>query len=100
MEKKSFGLVGIVVIDRKIFLRIAYNSFIDTQKTHNTPIKLYVMKNVKRIIGGIMIAILISGLVAAEAHKYGLQSALIAFGLSLAFIAFILIAAWLIASDE
>ena len=58
------------------------------------------MKNVKRIIGGIMIAILISGLVAAHALEHGLHSALIGFGLSLAFIAFISIAAWLIASDE
>ena len=79
---------------------ITANSFIHTQKTHNTPIKLYVMKNVKRIIGGIMIAILISGLVAAQAHKYGLQPGLIGFGVSLVVIAFIFIAAWLITSDE
>ena len=58
------------------------------------------MKNVKRIIGGIMIALVIGGAVAAQAHKYGLQSALIAFGISLAVVAFILIAVWLIAPDE
>ena len=58
------------------------------------------MKNVKRIIGGIMIAILIIGLVASRALEHGLQSALIWFGLSIAIIAFVFIAAWLIASDE
>ena len=58
------------------------------------------MKNVKRIIGGIMIAILISGIVAAHALEHGLHSALIGFGVSLVVIAFIFIAAWLITSDE
>ena len=47
-----------------------------------------------------MIALLISGIVAAHALEHGLHSALIGFGLSLAFIAFISIAAWLIASDQ
>ena len=58
------------------------------------------MKNVKRIIGGIMIALVIGVAVAAQAHKHGLQPALIALGISLAVVAFILIAAWLITSDE
>ena len=47
-----------------------------------------------------MIALVIGGALAAEAHKYGLQPALIGFGISLVVIAFIFIAAWLIASDE
>ena len=34
-----------------------------------------------------------------QSQEHGLHSALIGFGLSLAFIAFIFIAAWLIASD-
>lgn len=58
------------------------------------------MKNLKRIIGGIMIAFFIAGVVAALAYEHGVQSALIAFGVSLVVLAFLSIAAWLISSDE
>lgn len=52
------------------------------------------MKNLKRIIGGIMIAFFIAGVVAALAYEHGLQSALIAFGVSLVVLAFLSIAAF------
>ena len=58
------------------------------------------MKNVKTIIGSMMIAVLLGGIMAFHIHKNGLQTTLIAYGIAIVIVAFVFLAAWLIASDQ